>query len=109
MSEQKYEPLQARAARLIEKGTQAWQEVQRLAMEENDLFDSVVLLGQQLWLPHHELDGSLYSVSLRLAVHYPPSASSVTEERVAQEVEAIAARQTDEHGRVAILLEVQAR
>lgn len=109
MSERKYEPLEAHAARLIDKGVRAWQELQRLAMDENELFDSVVLLGQELWLPHHETDASLYGVTLRLAVHYPPGTDSAAEEQVAVAVREIAARETDANGRLMIQLEAHTR
>jgi len=109
MSERRYEPQEAHAARLIDKGVRVWQELQRLAMDENELFDSVVLLGQELWLPHHETDASLYGVTLRLAVHYPPGADSASEERAAAAMREIAARESDEGGRVTIQLEAHTR
>jgi hypothetical protein len=71
VSERRYVPQEERAARLIEKGVRAWQEIQRLAMAEDELLDSVVLLGQELWLPHHETDLAKFGVTLRIGVHYP--------------------------------------
>jgi hypothetical protein len=77
-----YIPLEQRAAVLTEKGVRVWQEIQRLAMAHDELLDSVVLLGQELWLPHHETDGAKYSVTLRIAVHYPsPTAEAPVREQ----------------------------
>src|SRR5688572_21228514 len=80
--ESKYVSLEQRAEQLIEKGRVAWQEIQRVAMSEDELVDSVVLLGQELWLPHHETDGTRFATTLRIAVHYPSGKLEVAEDRM---------------------------
>jgi hypothetical protein len=60
-----------RARRLIDKAVAAWQRLQSFAMEHDDLVDSVVLQGQELWLPHHETDGRQFRVTLVVRLHYP--------------------------------------
>jgi hypothetical protein len=90
-----------RAAWLIEKGVQAWQEVQHLAMSEDELLDSVVLLGQQLWMPHHETDGALFRVTLRLAVHYPEAGRAAAEARVKGLLAELERKHSDDRGTVA--------
>ena len=82
VSEPRYISPEQRAAWLIEKGVRAWQEIQRLALSEDEPLDSVVLLGQELWMPHHETDGSRFRVTLRIAVHYPAVEREAARERV---------------------------
>lgn len=105
MSECRYIPLEQRAAALIAKGTRAWQEVQRLAMADDEPLDSVVLLGQELWLPHHETDGSLYGVTLRLAIHLPSVERHAKRVRVETYLHELEAALSDEQGRLSIAAE----
>jgi hypothetical protein len=107
VSESRYVPLEKRAGWLIEKGTEAWQRLQRLAMTEDELLDSVVLLGQELWLPHHETDGALYAVTLRIAVHYPAASRAAAEARVGAFFTQVEAELTDDRGQVRIAAEVR--
>lgn len=94
----KYIPLEQRAAWLIEKGRAAWQEIQRLAISEDELVDSIVLLGQELWLPHHETDGSRFGTTLRIAVHVPASAGERARAELRERFQDIEARAADERG-----------
>ncbi len=96
MSECRYVPLESRAAVLIEKGVRAWQEIQRLAITEEELLDSVVLLGQELWLPHHETDPSRYHTTLRIGVHLPRDTRAAPETRIRSYFRELEARSTDE-------------
>ena len=107
MEEPRYVAPEQRAAWLIEKGVQAWQEIQRLAMGEEELLDSVVLLGQQLWMPHHETDGALFRVTLRLAVHDPDDGRADAEARVKRFFEELERRHSDDRGTVAIAAETR--
>lgn len=109
MSEQcgRYIPLEQRAERLIEKGVRAWQEIQRLAMAESEPLDSVVLLGQQLWLPHHETEGALYGVTLRIAVHYPHATRAAAEAEVTAALRELEARFSDDQGSLTIAADVR--
>ena len=103
----KYTPLEQRAERLIEKGRAAWQEIQRLAMAEDDLIDSIVLLGQELWLPHHETDGHRYSTTLRIGLHLPPASQETAEAELELRFREIEELFRDEHGYVRIAPEVR--
>lgn len=109
MNEQggRYVPLEQRAEWLIAKGIRAWQEIQRLAMAESEPLDSVVLLGQALWLPHHETEGALYGVTLRIAVHYPQATRSAAEAEVTTCLRELEARFSDEQGSLTIAAEVR--
>lgn len=109
MSEQagRYVPLERRAEWLIQKGIRAWQEIQRLAMSEAEPMDSVVLLGQELWLPHHETEGTLYRVTLRIAVHFPAATRSASEEHVTACLRELEARFTDEQGGLSVAMDVR--
>jgi hypothetical protein len=109
MSEQggRYVPLERRSEWLIEKGVRAWQEIQRLAMEESEPLDSVVLLGQELWLPHHETEGTLYRVTLRIAVHYPHATRAASEALVTAALRELEARFSDDQGGLSIAAEVR--
>ena len=107
MSEGRYVSLEQRAAWLIEKGVRAWQEIQRLAMSDDEPLDSVVLLGQELWLPHHETLGSRYRVTLRVAVHFPEADRAAAEERVEACFRELEERCSDERGTLKIAAEVR--
>ena len=98
MSECRYVPQEQRAANLIEKGVRAWQEIQRLAMAEDELLDSIVLLGQELWLPHHETDPSKFGVTLRIGVHYPQASRESAEAQVSQFFRQLEAEASDGEG-----------
>jgi hypothetical protein len=107
MSESRYVPLERRAEWLIEKGVRAWQEIQRLAMSDEEPLDSVVLLGQELWLPHHETDGTKYHVTLRVAVLYPEQGREAAEAQVNACFREIEAREADERGGLRLAAEVR--
>jgi hypothetical protein len=72
MSECVYTAPAERAARLIDKGTRAWQRLQAHAMAHDELFDSLVLRGQTLWMPHHETDGAQFTVTLVADIRCAP-------------------------------------
>jgi hypothetical protein len=78
MSEARYVSQAERARRLIDKAVSAWQRLQTFAMAHDDWVDSLVLRGQELWLPHHETDGRRFQVTLVVDLHYPeaPDAGS---------------------------------
>jgi hypothetical protein len=103
----KYVPLEQRAVWLIDKGRAAWQEVQRVAMLEDELVDSAILLGHDLWLPHHETDGSRFGVTLRVAIHVPPDAPGDASARLATLCKAIEESGRDDRGFVRIGVELR--
>jgi len=105
VSECRYIPLGQRAELLIDKGTRAWQELQRLAMEEDELIDSLVFLGQELWLPHHETEGREYHVTLRVAVHYPAGLEETAQARVVTAFCELESRFSDDQGGLRIAAE----
>src|SRR5947207_9581006 len=73
MTEARYISQAERARRLIDKAVLAWQRLQAFAMEHDEAVDSLVLRGQELWLPHHETDPRKFRVTLVVALHYPES------------------------------------
>jgi hypothetical protein len=105
MSESRYVSPEQRAAWLIDKGIETWQRIQRLAMSEREPLDSVVLLGQELWMPHHETDGRKFRVTLRVTVHYPEQECDVAEGHVRACFEELEAQLSDERGSVCIAAE----
>ena len=107
MSECAYIPLEQRAARLIEKGTRAWQQLQQFAMAQDDLVDSVVLLGQGLGLPHHETDTRLYSVTLKVAVHFPDANRQDAVEQVLAYFQSLERDFSDETGSLLVSAETR--
>jgi len=109
MNEQagRYVPLERRSEWLIQKGIRAWQEIQRLAMSDAEPLDSVVLLGQELWLPHHETEGTLYRVTLRIAVHFPVATRSASEVHVTACLRELEGRFSDERGSLSVAMEIR--
>jgi hypothetical protein len=105
--EARYVPLERRAEWLIQKGVRAWQEIQRLAMSEEEPFDSVTLLGQELWLPHHETEGARYRLTLRLGVHYPAASRAAAEELATRHFRELEAAFSDSQGTLSIAAEVR--
>ena len=103
----RYISLEQRAEALIEKGRAAWQEIQRLAMAEDDLIDSIVLLGQDLWLPHHETDGRRFSTTLRIGLHLPAATQEAAEAELELRFREIEERFHDDQGFVRIAPEVR--
>lgn len=103
----RYISLEQRAEWLIEKGRSAWQEVQRLAIAEDDLIDSIVLLGQDLWLPHHETDGRKFSTSLRIGLHLPEHNQEAAEAELESRFREIEEHFRDDRGFVRIAAEVR--
>ncbi|HEU4753547.1 MAG TPA: hypothetical protein VFU47_10610, partial [Armatimonadota bacterium] len=102
-----YIPLEQRAAWLIEKGVAAWQQIQQFAIAHDELLDSVVLLGHDLWLPHHETDGRLYSVTLRVAVHFPPENRQAAAEQVLTYFQSLERGGSDERGSLLVSTETR--
>jgi len=101
----RYLPLEQRAAALLAAGHAAWYDLQRLALEEDDVFDSLTLLGHELWLPHHEAEGREFRVTLRVAARYPEAGCGAVEARAAESFAAIEARHSGPEGVVRIALE----
>lgn len=104
---ERYTSLEQRAERLIEKGRAAWQEIQHLAMAEDDLIDSIVLLGQDLWLPHHETDGGRFSTTLRIGLHLPAANQETAEAELELRFREIEEHFRDDRGSVRIAAEVR--
>lgn len=100
MTSTKYVPVEERASDLIEAGVQAWQNLQRYCMGADDQIDSVVLLGQRVWLPHHETDPTRFSTTLELIVHPAPGADPEVVGGVLKTLVAAG----DTHGRVELNL-----
>jgi hypothetical protein len=105
MAEPRYISQEQRATWLIEKGVLAWQEIQRLAMEEDELLDSVLLLGQELWLPHHETRGAEYCVTLRIAVHFPEAHPESSAQRFTGFLRNLGEKMSDDKGRLTVDIE----
>jgi hypothetical protein len=83
VTEGRYISQAERARRLIDKAVAAWQRVQSYAMANDDLVDSIILRGHELWLPHHETEGARYRVTLVVSLHYPVGALVESREAVA--------------------------
>ena len=107
MPEGRYISQAERARRLIEKGITAWQRFQAFAMGNDELVDSVVLRGQELWLPHHETDGRRFRVTLVISLHFPPAAAKEARAAVAAFLEALSQELSDEEGTLAVRAEAE--
>src|SRR5947199_3780280 len=91
-----------RARRLIDKAVPAWQRLQAFAMEHDELVDSLVLRGQELWLPHHETDGRQFRVTLAVSLHFPATAGSDAQETFASFIRELEQQFTDEEGSLVV-------
>lgn len=100
VSECAYLPLEQRAAALVAKGTRGWQDLQRVVIAE-ELAESLLLRGQELWLPHHETDPAQFHVTLRVTAYLPPGDRSAAE-RLQQRIAALEADSLDEAGHLRI-------
>jgi hypothetical protein len=91
-----------RARRLIDKAVSAWQRFQAFAMEHDELVDSLVLRGQELWLPHHETDGRQFRVTLVVSLHYPERGNAAARETVDAFIRKVEHEFSDDDGSVAV-------
>lgn len=105
MGQERYVSPSERARRLIEKGVAAWQRLQAFAMENDDVVDSLVLRGQQLWLPHHETDGREFRVTLMVDLHYPSENTANAHAQIAAFLQHLEQELTDNDGRLSVGLE----
>jgi hypothetical protein len=102
MVEARYISQAERARRLIDKGVAAWQRLQAFSMANDDVVDSLVLRGQELWLPHHETDGRQFRVTLAVSLHVPEAAGEVARATVASFIRELEQESTDENGSLAV-------
>jgi hypothetical protein len=94
-----------RARRLIDKAVAAWQQIQTFAMEHDGLVDSLVLGGQELWLPHHETDGRQFRATLVASLHYPEQAGAAARVTVEAFIRKLEQEFSDADGSLAVRLE----
>ncbi len=102
MTEARYISQAERACRLIDKAVFAWQRLQAFAMEHDELVDSLVLRGQELWLPHHETDARKFRVILMVDLHYPERAGDVAREKVYRFIHKLEQEFSDLDGSLAV-------
>ena len=105
MTESRYISQAERARRLIDKAVLAWQRLQAFAMESDELVDSLVLRGQELWLPHHETDARNFRVTLVVALHFPETAGAEGRAVVHRFMEQVAQELSDGEGTLVIRAE----
>jgi DNA-binding IclR family transcriptional regulator len=105
VSEGRYVSQAERARRLMERGVAAWQQLQTFAMAHDETVDSVVLQGQELWLPHHETEGRRFRVTLVVGVHYPAEATEEARRAVAEFVHRLEQESSDEDGTLSVQAE----
>jgi hypothetical protein len=105
MSQARYISQAERARRLIDKAVAAWQRLQAFSMEHDELVDSLVLRGQELWLPHHETNGRQFRVTLAVSLHFPGTEAEGAQESVARFVQELEQQFTDEDGSLAVQVE----
>jgi len=105
VTEERYISQAERARRLIDKGTAAWQRVQAYAMANDEQIDSVVLRGQELWLPHHETDGRRFGVTLVVSLHVPAADEEAVRSLVSAFLQALEKELSDDHGTLSIRVE----
>lgn len=98
MSEERYISQAERARRLIDKGVAAWQQFQSFAMAHDERVDSVILRGQELWLPHHETEGRRYRVTLVVSLHYPADAPDDARQVVSEFLQQLERQSSDDDG-----------
>src|SRR5438270_12383684 len=102
MSEPRYVSQAERARRLIDKAVAAWQRLQAFAMEHDEWIDSLVLRGQELWLPHHETDGRQFQVTLAVDLHYPAGLDLSSQDMVAAFVRELEREFSDQDGTLVV-------
>jgi hypothetical protein len=102
MTEPRYISQAERARRLIDKAVIAWQRLQAFAMEQDELVDSLVLRGQELWLPHHETDARRFRVTLVVELHVPVAAHPGASATVARFIERLEETLSDDQGTLAV-------
>jgi hypothetical protein len=107
MAESRYISQAERARRLIDNAVAAWQRLQGFAMEHDELIDSLVLRGQELWLPHHETEGRKFRVTLVVELHYPPGVDAAQRDRVQAYLHEIEREHSDSEGSLAVKAEVR--
>jgi len=105
MSEPRYISQAERARRLIDKAVVAWQRLQAFAMQHDELVDSLVLRGQELWLPHHETDARKFRATLVVDLHYPMGTDDEARAAVAAFIRQLEGESSDGDGAVAVRLE----
>ena len=105
MTEARYISQAERARWLIDKAVLAWQRLQAFAMEHDEVVDSLVLRGQELWLPHHETDPRKFRVTLIVALHYPESSVDDPRATVAQFIQQLQEAFSDSEGTLAVRTE----
>src|SRR5881227_3257999 len=98
MTEPRYISQAERARRLIDKAILAWQRLQAFAMDHDELVDSLVLRGQELWLPHHETDARQFRVTLVVELHVPADSGGSASTEIARFIEQLEAALSDDHG-----------
>jgi hypothetical protein len=94
-----------RARRLIDKAVLAWQRLQAFAMENDEVVDSLVLRGQELWLPHHETDTRKFRVTLVVDLHYPADAGDHPRTVVAGFIQSLEAEFSDDDGSLVVRID----
>jgi hypothetical protein len=102
MTEPRYISQAERARRLIDKATLAWQRLQAFAMEHDELVDSLVLRGQELWLPHHETDARWFRVTLVVELHVPDASTNAASSEIARFIEQLEESLSDDQGTLAV-------
>jgi hypothetical protein len=105
VTEARYISQAERARRLIDKAVRAWQRLQAFAMEHDELVDSLVLRGQELWLPHHETDARKFRATLLVDLHYPTGLADDPRAPVAQFIQGLEVEFSDDEGTLAIRVE----
>ena len=105
MTETRYLSQAERARRLIDRAIDAWQRLQAFAMEHDEWLDSLVLRGQELWLPHHETDARNFRVTLVVDVHYPEGPATEAREAVAEFSRHLESQLSDSEGSLAVRIE----
>src|SRR4029077_10577143 len=105
MTEARYISQAERARRLIDKAVIAWQRLQAFAMEHDEVVDSLVLRGQELWLPHHETDARKFRVTLVVHLHYPERAEADARETIARLIQQLEKEFSDSDGTLAVRTE----
>ena len=105
MSEGRYVSLAERARRLIDKAVAAWQRLQTFGMAHDELVDSLVLRGQELWLPHHETDPRRFRVTLVVSLHIPEGAAADAPAAIASFLQGLEHELSDEEGSLIVRAE----
>ena len=107
MSEPRYISQAERARRLIDKAVVAWQRLQAFAMQHDELVDSLVLRGQELWLPHHETDARKFQATLIVDLHYPEGTGDEARAAVAAFIRQLEDESSDADGTLGVRAETR--